>query len=247
MKISKRILLSILFCWLSSAVFPAFAQQKTDTVCTLCCGGACSICPIMATTSSLPASQHALNETEGQLAAEQQNIIMTDIKSESIIPTDYHLSLRANLLRWATLTPDLGVEWRISPSWGISVNGSWTSWSWNDMNRKYALWEVTPELRYYMGRKKHGYLGALFKTGQFNYKFSAVGKQGDLICGGMVGGYMLKLNSALSLDLSVGVGCTHADYEKYVVIDKVRVHRGSDGKNYWGVSHLGVSLVWNIF
>lgn len=26
----------------------------------------------------------------------------------------YTLSLRANLLRWATLTPDLGLEWRIS-------------------------------------------------------------------------------------------------------------------------------------
>ncbi|WP_235340991.1 DUF3575 domain-containing protein, partial [Bacteroides caecigallinarum] len=48
----------------------------------------------------------------------------------------YTLSLRANLLRWATLTPDLGLEWRISPSWGILVNGSWTSWSWNDKDRR---------------------------------------------------------------------------------------------------------------
>ena len=44
----------------------------------------------------------------------------------------YRFSLRANLLRWATLTPDLGIEWRISPSVGIMVNGSWTSWTWND-------------------------------------------------------------------------------------------------------------------
>ena len=36
-------------------------------------------------------------------------------------------SLRANLLRWATLTPDLGIEWRISRLWGILVHGSWTS------------------------------------------------------------------------------------------------------------------------
>lgn len=26
------------------------------------------------------------------------------------------LALRANLLRWATLSPDLGIEWRISPN-----------------------------------------------------------------------------------------------------------------------------------
>ena len=31
---SKRILFFILFSWLASAAFPAFAQQKTDTVYT---------------------------------------------------------------------------------------------------------------------------------------------------------------------------------------------------------------------
>ena len=57
----------------------------------------------------------------------------TGTAAEETSGTDsYTLSLRANLLRWATLTPDLGLEWRISPSWGILVNGSWTSWSWND-------------------------------------------------------------------------------------------------------------------
>ena len=64
------------------------------------------------------------------------------------IGNDTEISLRANLLRWATLTPDLGVEWRICPSWGIAVNGSWTSWSWSDKDRRYALWEVAPEVRY---------------------------------------------------------------------------------------------------
>ena len=73
---------------------------------------------------------------EARLAAEkaeaeknaQQNTL-ADTPSETKITNDYHLSLRANLLRWAILTPDLGVEWRICPSWGIAVNGSWTSWS----------------------------------------------------------------------------------------------------------------------
>ena len=78
-------------------------------------------------------------EEEARLAAEkaeaekaaQQNTL-ADTPSETKITNDYHLSLRANLLRWATLTPDLGLEWRICPSWGIAVNGSWTSWSWSD-------------------------------------------------------------------------------------------------------------------
>lgn len=158
----------------------------------------------------------------------------------------YKLSLRANLLRWATLTPDLGIEWRISPSWGILVNGSWTSWSWNDKDRRYALWEVAPEVRYYIGKEKRGYVGAMYKAGQFNYKLSATGRQGDLMGGGITGGYQLRLNNALSLDFNVGIGCLHADYEKYEVIGGRRVRRGTETKNWWGPVNVGVTLVWRM-
>ena len=40
---------------------------------------------------------------------------------ESVLPassTTLGLSLRANLLRWATVHARLGIEWRINPSWG---------------------------------------------------------------------------------------------------------------------------------
>ena len=106
----------------------------------------------------------AAEKAEAEKAAQQNTL--ADTPSETKITNDYHLSLRANLLRWATLTPDLGLEWRICPSWGIAVNGSWTSWSWSDKDRRYALWEVAPEVRYYMGEKKAWYLGAMFKAGQ---------------------------------------------------------------------------------
>lgn len=156
------------------------------------------------------------------------------------------LSLRFNLLRWATLTPDLGLEWRVNPSWGIMVNGSWTSWSWNDKDRRYALWEVMPEVRYYLGREKRGYLGAMYKVGDFNYKLSATGKQGDLMGGGLTGGYQLKLNDALSLDFTMAIGCLHVNYESYKVEDGVRVLTGKDDKNCWGPVNAGVTLVWKL-
>ena len=194
----------------------------------------------------------AAEKAETERAAQQQtatqpNAIVADTPSETEIPTDYHLSLRANLLRWVTLTPDLGLEWRINPSWGIAVNGSWTSWSWNDKDRRYALWEVAPEVRYYMGEKKAWYVGAMFKAGEFNYKLSGTGKQGDLIGGGITGGYQLRLNKALDLDFNLGLGYLNADYEKYEVIDGVRVRRGNGTKDWWGPINAGVTLVWKLF
>lgn len=187
----------------------------------------------------------AAEKAEAEKAAQQNTL--ADTPSETKITNDYHLSLRANLLRWATLTPDLGLEWRICPSWGIAVNGSWTSWSWSDKDRRYALWEVAPEVRYYMGEKKAWYLGAMFKAGQFNYKLSDTGKQGDLMGGGITAGYQLRLNKALDLDFNLGLGYLNADFEKYEVIDGVRVRRGNETKDWWGPINAGVTLVWTLF
>ena len=213
---------------------------------------------------TVPLKETAVTDAEARLAAEptvagrrerqkaeaektaQQNTL-AGTPSETKITNDYHLSLRANLLRWATLTPDLGLEWRICPSCGIAVNGSWTSWTWSDKGRRYALWEVAPEVRYYMGEKKAWYLGAMFKAGQFNYKISETGKQGDLMGGGITTGYQLRLNKALTLDFNLGLGYLNADFEKYEVIDGVRVRCGNETKNWCGPINAGVTLVWKLF
>lgn len=191
------------------------------------------------------AGRRERQKAEAEKAAQQNTLAGTP--SETKITNDYHLSLRANLLRWATLTPDLGVEWRICPSWSIAVNGSWTSWTWSDKDRRYALWEVAPEIRYYMGEKKAWYLGAMFKAGQFNYKLSETGKQGDLMGGGITAGYQLRLNKALALDFNLGLGYLNADFEKYEVIDGVRVRRDNETKDWWGPINAGVTLVWKLF
>ena len=197
----------------------------------------------------LEAEKQRLEAEKQRLEAEKQRLEAERQRAEAGHPEhdSYHLALRANLLRWATLTPDLGLEWRICPSWGIAVNGSWTSWSWSDKDRRYALWEVAPEVRYYMGEKKAWYLGAMFKAGQFNYKLSETGKQGDLMGGGITAGYQLRLNKALNLDFNLGLGYLNADYEKYEVIDGVRVRRGNGTKDWWSPINAGVTLVWKLF
>ena len=122
---SKRIRFFTL--WLTAAAFPAFAQDHADTlhVCTCSANIAAFDLPWLAKyygldwkTDSLTAAQSAA----GSLAKAEAERLSAG-KAEDA--DSYTLSLRANLLRWATLTPDLGLEWRICPSWGIAVNGSW--------------------------------------------------------------------------------------------------------------------------
>ena len=225
---SRKITFLTLFLWLMTVTFPVIAQQKADMTYTF---------------RFVPQKDMFYVPWNGN----DTELTLADTPSETKITTDYHLALRANLLRWATLTPDLGVEWRICPSWGIAVNGLWTSWTWSDKDRRYALWEVAPEVRYYMGEKKAWYLGAMFKAGQFNYKISETGKQGDLMGGGITTGYQLRLNKALTLDFNLGLGYLNADFEKYEVIDGVRVRCGNETKDWCGPINAGVTLVWKLF
>ena len=186
------------------------------------------------------AAEQAKADSLAQVQAEAERLAAE--KSKTV--DSYTLSLRVNL---ATLTPDLGIEWRISPSVGIMVNGSWTSWTWQDNARRYALWEVMPEVRWYLGDARRWYVGAMFKAGQFNYKLSDTGRQGDLLGGGITGGYQLHLTKALSMDFSLGLGYLNADTEKYDVIDGVRVRGGNETKHWVGPINAGVTLVWKIF
>ena len=265
---SRKITILTLFLWLMTVTFPVIAQQKADTTYTFRFVQQKDMVyvPWIGNDTELACLLECIENNratilDGKLpllvdgycnsqSSEAENIATAKIranrvKSEQI--TRAEISLRANLLRWATLTPDLGVEWRICPSWGIAVNSSWTSWSWNDKDRRYALWEVAPEVRYYMGEKKAWYLGAMFKTGQFNYKLSETGKQGDLMGGGITAGYQMWLNKALALDFNLGLGYLNADFEKYEVIDDVRVRRGNETKDWCGPINAGVTLVWKLF
>ena len=265
---NRKITFLTLFLWLMTVTFPVIAQQKAYTTYTFRFVQQKDMVymPWIGNDTELACLLECIENNratilDGKLpllvdgycnsqSSEAENIATAKIranrvKSEPI--TRAEISLRANLLRWATLTPDFGVEWRICPSWGIAVNSSWTSWSWSDKDRRYALWEVAPEVRYYMGEKKAWYLGAMFKAGQFNYKLSETGKQGDLMGGGITAGYQLRLNKALALDFNLGLGYLNADYEKYEVIDGVRVRRGNETKDWWGPTNAGVTLVWKLF
>ena len=99
----------------------------------------------------------AAEKAEAEKAAQQNTL--ADTPSETKITTDYHLSLRANLLRWATLTPDLGVEWRICPSRRCIAGKRLVDFMDGGATRtgRYALWEVAPECVMHNGlRRKPG-------------------------------------------------------------------------------------------
>lgn len=165
------------------------------------------------------------------------------------------VALRANLLRWLTMTPELGLVWHCAPRWDVQLNGAWTSVMFDDRYRKrYALWLVSPEVRYYLGRRERYYVGVQGEVSYRNYRLRGQdeGRQGYVFGGGVVGGYQWRLSPHTSLDLHLGVGYNAGRMSHYnqdplfdgqepalTLLRRVDEHR-------FGINHLGVSLVWDL-
>ncbi len=183
------------------------------------------------------AAQRAQDEELARLRAE------AEAKNSSI------LTIRTNLVRLATLTADLGFEYRFSDNWSIVLHGTYTDWKWDEENRNYAMWQISPGVRYYFGVKQNWYGGLAYQTGEFDYKLGESGYQTTNLyhTAGITAGYVLKLSNYLSLDLGIGAGYTYAPYDKYSIKNNVRVRMGTDTKNYFGLNQVSVTLMWNLF
>jgi hypothetical protein len=158
-----------------------------------------------------------------------------------------HLSIRTNLLYWAAATPNLGVEYRPANSIGILVNGAYSHWIWSDKSKHHRTWIVQPEIRRYFGENKRWFLGIEGHAGQFNFKFSDTGYQGDALGGGLTGGYRLQLNKCLDMDFSLGLGYTQLKYDSYYRSNDVMVRKENNmKKNVFAPTQAGVSLIWKL-
>ena len=165
------------------------------------------------------------------------------------------VSLRSNLLRWLTFTPELGLIWHCAPRVDVQNNAAWTSLSVSDRYRKrYALWLVSPEVRYYLGENERYYVGLQGEISQRNYRLRGrdEGRQGRVYGGGLTGGYQWRISRHTSLDLHIGVGYNAGRMSRY---DHTKLFEGQEpsltflrevDEHRFGVNHLGISLVWDL-
>jgi hypothetical protein len=170
-----------------------------------------------------------------------------EVQPQTVSPLSSLLSIRTNLLYWLAGTPNIGIEYKPTESFGILVNGAWSHWIWSSEDKHHRTWLVSPEVRYYLGANKNWFLGAEGHLGEFNFKFKETGYQGDLIGGGITGGYKWKLSRVFDLDFSLGLGYTQLKYDTYYHSNNVMVKKEAGlTKDFFGPTQAGVSLIWKI-
>ena len=169
-------------------------------------------------------------------------------------PREGVLFLRSNLLYDAFFTPTLGIEWRASQRLGLKLDGS-LAW-WGSTEKVQKVWLISPEIRWYMGEAKRLYLGAGGNYGEYNtygYLLGSLfpdntGYQGKLYSGGLTVGYQARLSRSLQLDLNLGLGMTHLEYDAFYIQNAIRTYKEKDcTESLWGITQAGISLVWKLW
>ncbi|MFR9651197.1 MAG: DUF3575 domain-containing protein [Rikenellaceae bacterium] len=166
-----------------------------------------------------------------------------------------NLAIKSNLLCDISGTLNLGAEYSLAPKTSLSIEASYNPWEYSDnAKRKYIL--IQPEYRRWMRGVYDGYfIGAQLNYGAFNVggklpwwiaSFDTLENnryQGDLFGFGFTSGYQWILSPRLNLEASASVGYAYIIYEKYER-EAGTPMIGEGTHNYWGITHVGLTLVY---
>lgn len=162
------------------------------------------------------------------------------------------VTVRSNLLYDAILTPSFGLELSLTPHCSVGLEGVYAWWSNDRSHRYWRIRGVWLDVNYWFGgstrvRALTGHHAGLYMSWHdYDFEFGGKGWQSPRTTFGfgLSYGYSLRLNRRLNLDFFVRAGYSvgHViSYEpqcgQYVCIDRYL-------KRYFGITGLGVTLVW---
>ena len=167
-------------------------------------------------------------------------------------------ALKTNLLYWATLTPNLSVEFGLGPKTSLQLSGSYNPWNRKgtvEDNDKLVHWVVRPEFRYWFCERFNGhFVGANLFYNQFNISGKEIPfvdfkkdyrYEGYAAGLGINYGYQFMLGKRWGIELSAGVGVAYMDYDVFPCTLCSGVIE-SKTKYYFGPTHASASLVFMI-
>lgn len=169
--------------------------------------------------------------------------------------------IRTNLLYWATTTPNIGLDVKLSGHASLGLSGSYNPFKFKtrvnknneEMNSKLHHWLVIPEFKYWFCRTyERSYLSFYGIYGEYNVGGISFIKplkdyryRGDAYGGGVSWGYQWALGSSGGIEFSLGAGYLRMHYKKYDC-GKCGDELGTYNRNYIGPTQAALSLIYYI-
>ena len=172
------------------------------------------------------------------------------------------VGIKANLLYGgAALTPNLGVEFGVTPRSTVDIRGGYNQWglegSWEE-NKKLANWQVSAEYRYWFCERfaghfvgVHGFFG-YYNISQHNLPL-LFGKdsdlyryQGNIFGAGISYGYQWVLGKRWNLEAQIGAGFGLMKYDRFDCPRCGDPLERDEKRTYFGPTRAGISLIYLI-
>lgn len=164
------------------------------------------------------------------------------------------VAIKNNLLYDAALTPNIGLEFGISPKSTINIHAGYNPFEFGD-RKQMKHWVVQPEYRYWLCDKFNGtFLGLHLHGGEFSVSnmklpFGFLSQledhlyEGVFYGAGISIGHQWILSRRWNIEASIGAGFARIDADKYPCAEcgsKIK----SDSYNYFGPTKASISLVY---
>jgi len=166
---------------------------------------------------------------------------------------------KTNIAYWATTTPNIALETRLSESWSLDLSMGWNPFTFSD-NKKLKHIAIQPEMRYWLHCPFKGhFLGVNLLYSHYNaggihlplgfyselkdHRF-----QGDLGAIGLAYGYdwTLGKSNRWTIETAIGLGYGITRYTKYRCHGKCASALEKKAKGMLMPTKVAISLVYNI-
>ena len=162
--------------------------------------------------------------------------------------SDRFMAVKTNAVLWAATIMNVEGEIQVSPKITIDLPVAYCPWF---ISERHALRvaAVRPEGRWWLKTPGEGHFGGLrLSVGWFNLKWNSYRYQDHgrpLLGAGLTYGYAFRLTPRWGLELSIGAGYLNLRYDRFY---NTRNGQLADLRqtSYFGLDHLGVSLVYRI-
>jgi len=167
-------------------------------------------------------------------------------------------SLKTNLLYDMTTTVSLGTEFKLARKITFDVPFHLNPWTFNtEENVKFKFMLVQPQLRFWTCEVfnghffgLHGHYGyynvSALPNPPFSEKMNQSRFEGQLYGAGLSYGYQWIIGRRFGLEFEIGGGYAKLEYDEYSCQVCARENIAKV-KEYWGLTRLGLSLIYFIF
>lgn len=158
-----------------------------------------------------------------------------------------YLAVKTNAAAWAITALNAAIEIQVARRVTVDVPLAWCPWHISSKHAARFLL-LQPEARLWLDRPGGGlFAGIHAHAGWFNVKWKRDRYQDTsrpLLGAGVSLGYAVPLGGRWAAEFSVGGGYANMKYDTYYNIPN-GAHLDSRSRDYWGITRLGINLVYN--